>query len=654
MATFALTTNNSQGILITNGSITVSWTLSNITVTGSAAFDLLGGAELLDPANLNQTKNTPFSIEYFEIILTLDASDNGGGTFNYDDAYVQIKGNARATSYKPPGSSTAILLQSGNMTGLVTLPSVSISSPAANFKVYGANPVVDLAGTASDDAGLGIVECYVNGMAGNPIQIDQSAELPINTISWTAEVDLSQYGQVGSNIITVVAVDLTGNQTTVSRQFIWIETNVAVVAVNPANSGTIKGIKNHQSLQVGNGYIVSAAPANNNWIFSDWTDGAGNILSSNSSFEYFDENDPLTSSSPPTLIANFAANPFLTEQGTFNGLYLVSNNVTEASSGFFTLNLTASGAFTGKIMTSAATYSLPTTAKFGLGGQVEFVIPAKQNNLIFNLQLDINDPNSQQITGKVSAGNWVAELTADRLVFNATANKAVNYEGRYTMALAGGDDAAASPAGYGCATLSISSAGLIAVSGNLADGTAISQSVSVSKDGHWPFYASYAAPPAGDGGSVFGWITFSNEPASVLGGTLHWFRPAGKTPALYQTGFSNTASVIGSSYNPNDKPLLVDTNRQVTLDGGNLPSPVTNQITLQANDTIAIPHAAENTNKLTLTITKTTGAIGGSFVNPANSKDTIKVNGVLLQNQNTAAGYFLGTNQSGAFLLENP
>ena len=64
--------------------------------------------------------------------------------------------------------------------------------------------------------------------------------------------------------------------------------------------------------------------------------------------------------------------------------------------------------------------------------------------------------------------------------------------------------------------------------GNLADGTAMSQSVSVSKDGRWPFYAAYAAPPAGNGGAVFGWITFSNQPASSLGGTDALVSPGGQ------------------------------------------------------------------------------------------------------------------------------
>jgi hypothetical protein len=45
--------------------------------------------------------------------------------------------------------------------------------------------------------------------------------------------------------------------------------------------------------------------------------------------------------------------------------------------------------------------------------------------------------------------------------------------------------------------------------------------------------------------------------------------------------------------------------------------------------------------------------ISGSFANPDNTKQTIKFNGVILQGQTNAQGYFLGTNQSGAFLLEN-
>ncbi len=111
--------------------------------------------------------------------------------------------------------------------------------------------------------------------------------------------------------------------------------------------------------------------------------------------------------------------------------------------------------------------------------------------------------------------------------------------------------------------------------------------------------------------------------------------------------------MIGSAYNATDKPLLALSTGQVTLDGGNLPFSITNQINLTANNVITLTAVAENTNKLALTINKTTGAISGSFANPTSPKQSIKVNGVLLQNQTNAAGYYLGTNQSGAFTLEN-
>jgi len=357
----------------------------------------------------------------------------------------------------------------------------------------------------------------------------------------------------------------------------------------------------------------------------------------------------------PTNTVNLDYNRFLPEQGAFNGLFVDTTDVTEATSGFFTLALTTSGAFTGKIMTSGGTYSLPTT-KFDAGGQVQFTVPTKQSTLTFNLQLDFSDPAIEQITGTVSDGaSWTAGLTADRGVFSATTNKAVNYEGLYTIAIAGSEDPVASPGGFGCATLSVSPAGLITMAGNLADGTAMSQSVSVSKDGRWPFYAAYPAPPSGNGGVVFGWLTLSNQQASSLGlgGTLYWFRPAGKTPTVYQSGFTNLGvSVIGSAYNPAAKPSLALTSGQVTLDGGNLPFEITNQITLSANDAITV--APGDTNKLALTINKSTGAISGSFANPSNPKQSIKVNGVVVQNRTNAVGYFLGTGQSGAFLLEKP
>jgi hypothetical protein len=94
----------------------------------------------------------------------------------------------------------------------------------------------------------------------------------------------------------------------------------------------------------------------------------------------------------------------------------------------------------------------------------------------------------------------------------------------------------------------------------------------------------------------------------------------------------------------------------VILEGGNLPFDITNGVTIAASDKVTLTNSVDETNKLVLTITKTTGLVSGSFVNPSNSKQTIKVNGVILQKpgQTNVQGYFLGTNQSGTFTLDAP
>ncbi len=213
---------------------------------------------------------------------------------------------------------------------------------------------------------------------------------------------------------------------------------------------------------------------------------------------------------------------FFRQQGTFNGLFLKTVDGAGAGSGFFTLTLAASGAFTGKIMTAGETCVLPTTNKFSGSGAVDFTVPTKQGPLRFNLELNLSNPDAQQITGMVSNGAWVAGLTAVRTVFNAATNQAVNYEGQYTMPITRSDASAAGRGANGWAKVKVSPEGLITMVGNLGDGAAISQSTSVSEGGFWPFYAACPPSAAGDGGSLIGWIMLTNSPGSSPAGRLHW------------------------------------------------------------------------------------------------------------------------------------
>ncbi|MGA3179365.1 MAG: IPT/TIG domain-containing protein [Verrucomicrobiota bacterium] len=531
-------------------------------------------------------------------------------------------------------------------TGVYTLvkigkPSLAISAPKSGESV--SNEPFEIKGTVKDDVAVAAVYYKLN--TG-----DWMPATPENAWSnWPAS--LSNLN-AGANTLSAYVVDNSGKAAT-NKAFTFKYIPSAVLDLKTNGIGTVTPNDGGKWLELGTKYTLKAAPlANNLYIFSNWVASGSTNFTSNSPAVSF------TMQSNLVLTANFAPNPFLAEQGTFSGLFMNTNSsdVTEAGSGFFTLALTSKGAFTGKITLPGGPYSF--SSNFDAGGQVQFTIPkAKPEALTVNLQLDISEPTNEQITGTISNAAWTAWLTADRAVFNATTTKAANYEGQYTLAIPGNTNGVGSPGGYGWGALTISSAGAISMNGSLADGTAISQSsVSVSKDGHWPFYAAYKNPPTTEVGAVFGWVNLSNLPASRLGGDLYWLRPEGATPKAYPGGFTNlSVPVIGSRFSlASDAPALVLTNGEAILEGGGLSTNLTNSVSISSKNAL---EAAAGANALSLKLTTSgakAGEISGGFDFPASGKkaDTT-ISGVVLQEQNEAVGYFLRTNQSGSFQLQN-
>jgi hypothetical protein len=251
------------------------------------------------------------------------------------------------------------------------------------------------------------------------------------------------------------------------------------------------------------------------------------------------------------------------------------------------------------------------------------------------------------VQGTVTDGSFVAILNGDQAVFNS-AHKATNYQGRYTLVIPGVSDSTIGPFGTSYGTVTVDASGNIAFVGSLADGTSVSQSSGVSKDGNWPFYV----PLYNGAGSVWGTNYFTNQ-TIVSAPTLSWINATNSAKtAVYRSGFTNQeAALIGSFYTSTNKPLLSLTNFHVTLESVNPPISITNQISWASNNTIAVPRLAENTNGLTLTNAAATGTISGSFLNPTNARQRINFNGVLMQDRTNAAGYFLGPNQSGALFI---
>jgi hypothetical protein len=596
----------------TNRSVLVSH-LFNYEITAPLALFTIGGGTISGATN-GQLLVLGFSYQ-------ITAKTNGGFAF------------AGWTGSIVTNSATLSFIMTTNLSFTanfvdVTPPSLTITAPTASQRW--SNSTFTATGTAKDNVQVSNVFYQLNG--GN-----WRLATPGNSAwtNWTVTLTPLE----STNLFLAYAVDTSGNKSPTNKiTFFYIPSAMLTVRTN--GNGGITPVDNGKLLAIGTNYTLTAAPGNN-WLFSNWVASGGeNFVSNNPVLKF-------TMQSNLFLQANFVTNLFLAAQGAYHGLFAPAGVMRQqTNSGSFALNLTSTGAFTGDFFLGSNTVSL--NGQFDVSGHVQTSSAVKGGKpLTTILQLDVSN---QTISGTVSDGSFVAQLDGDLNVFGPS-HPAAEYAGQYTWTIPGTDDWLVGPYGVSYGTLTVSASGDIALAGNLADGTTVSQSSAVSQDGRWPMYL----PSSNPNESLFGWIYFTHQTLTAPA-FVSWINVANQAKAaVYPSGFTNRqAAVIASIYNSADKPLLSLTSAQVILAEGNLPFNITNQITLASNNTITVPHTAANTNGLTLKITPNTGLITGSFQNPANPKQTITINGVLLQNQTNAQGYFLGTNQSGAFLLENP
>jgi hypothetical protein len=493
-------------------------------------------------------------------------------------------------------------------------PSLTITTPKSNQKVDA--PLFTIQGTAKGRHSISSIwyQLNSNGWA-----------LASGTANWDSAVMVSP----GTNIVQAYAVDANGNTSPTSTvRFFYATPSILTVTVS--GNGGIVPSRNGQSLNVGQSYTLSAVP-NHGFLFSNWS---GSISSTANPLSFLMQSNM-------DLQATFVPNPFNAVQGAYNGLFMVTNDLRQqTNSGGFSFNLTTSGKFTGTLL-CGSNKPLTLTGAFNVGGTAEVLMKlTAQNSLTTDLQLDFAN---QTVSGTVSDGSFVAQLGGYRNVFGS-ANPANEYEGKYTMVILGTNDPSVGPYGISYGTVTVSSSGVVTFGGNLADGAAgLSQSTAISQTGYWPLYLQLY----GGKGSLWAWTSISNHQITA---SASWINATNSSKsAVYRGGFTNQdAAVIGSWYSSTNKPLFGFTNGAVMLEeAGGSPFTLTNDVVISPSDVITV----EKTNKLGLKINTTTGVITGTFANPLNPKQTISLNGVLLQGQTSAEGYFLGTNQSGTFLL---
>jgi hypothetical protein len=386
-------------------------------------------------------------------------------------------------------------------------------------------------------------------------------------------------------------------------------------------NGKVSPPENGKTLKIGQGYTLTATPGAN-MLFAGWS---GTISTNTPTLKFVMQSNMV-------LQANFVTNIFVGAKGAYVGLFGPSVAARrQTNSGAFTINVTGVGTFSGNLLLGGVV--VPLSGKFDvIGNAVAHTARHGQNPITTTLQLNIAD---RSVSGQVTDGAFIASLGGNQNVFTAK-QPAQGFAGQYTMIIPGVADPRVGPLGASYGTVKVSATGAVTFVGSLADGTTVSQSSVVSQDGYWPFYVNLY----GGKGSLWGWNYFVDH-TIVSAGSLRWINGTNSSKAaLYRAGFTNQdASVNGDIYNP---AVTLPPNLTSTLEGGNLAAIIT------------VSSFSGNSDKLTLKTNKTTGVITGTFINPARPKQTIKVSGVVLQNQGAAEGYFLGTNQSGLFMLDQP
>ena len=248
-----------------------------------------------------------------------------------------------------------------------------------------------------------------------------------------------------------------------------------------------------------------------------------------------------------------------------------------------------------------------------------------------SLQIDLQ--GGDRITGQISNGSWSVSLLADRVVFSKT-NPALSLAGNYTTVIQSSDGSMGASIG----TVNVSSAGAVKWTMTLADGTKLSESTTLSKDGAWPLYSQ----PYKNGGVIIGWMQFGAKSerrfrwAVCLDQTerLRRFIPAGVDEGRECFRFVLQGALEGFRRSST-----------VIFNGGGLSSPITNSVMWSVNNKVVAGSG------LKLSVNTKSGLFEGTVAVAPGKGGTVPFQGVLFEKDNVGLGFFMGSGQSGAVIF---
>jgi hypothetical protein len=220
--------------------------------------------------------------------------------------------------------------------------------------------------------------------------------------------------------------------------------------------------------------------------------------------------------------------------------------------------------------------------------------------------------------------------------------------------------------GFGVGTLVVTPSGAVTLVATLSDGTKLSRGTSLTRNGVWYLFTPLYATSGALAGLLEGTIQFEATPqVSDLDGAVTWLRPAlTKKPypatVLYPGGFDLATHLYGAAYNPKGSLVLTPGGMDNTFkaEGGSAPGGSLSESALAGKAVASIK--VTGANSLSLTVTRATGVIAGSFKETAESAAS-PINAIIYQGGSAASivGSFRdqpkgGTNEGGAVSLSSP
>jgi hypothetical protein len=261
------------------------------------------------------------------------------------------------------------------------------------------------------------------------------------------------------------------------------------------------------------------------------------------------------------------------------------------------------------------------------------------------------DPETNELTGTLTSE--FEESLVIRAVAKASPDEMAErgFAGKYTLRFSDGVLPEQGAFGHGFATLTVSASGSIRMAGRLADGARFTFNSAVGADGTFPLDVTMHKGWS----AARGWLTVVGSSEAVpdesdLSGQVLWHSDL--TTVVkgrnFFTAFETLLTVDGSRYTPpaNGASLLDLSTPLVRLSAGDLRRPLNREISILG----AKISTNWKTTRFSLSATPGSGALSGKFFHPASGTKR-PFHGVVLQKQNVAAGFFLGTNVGGRMSL---